>query len=426
MNTRVLAGVVLFLRSYQAHMPSRFRSDDQFVRPWEVICLESHFMRSCSKRILSVAAMLGLSSMPAFGQANLKIGAVFPISGGQSTYGEESINGIELALSDLKTSDPTLAAKISLIKEDEKSNPVDAATAVKKLLDVDKVDVVLGSVASSNTLSMTAAVLERGKVLLTPASTNPEVTKKGETIFRACFIDPFQGTVLANFALNNLGKKKAAILRDHKSDYSKGLAQFFEEAFVKGGGEIVASESYEQGKKDFKTQLTKLRAKKPEVLMVPGYYQEVGLIMKQAKQMGFNVVMLGGDGWDSPTLYELAGADAVSGHYFSSHFSADDTDPVVQKFVSSYKSRYGKAPGAMSALGYDSLLVLADAYKRAGSAESKALAKALAETKDLKGVSGTITMNANRDAEKDAVILKTEKDKAVFSAKVGSGGKTGH
>ena len=372
-------------------------------------------MRSSLKRFVSVAAILGFSSTVARAQVGLKIGAVFPMSGGQSTYGEESFNGIDLAL----------AAKIILVKEDEKSNPVDAATAVKKLLYVDKVDVVLGSVASSNTLSMTAAVLERGKVLLTPASTNPEVTKKGETIFRACFIDPFQGTVLANFALHNLGKKKAAILRDHKSDYSKGLAQFFEEAFTKGGGEIVASESYEQGKKDFKTQLTKLRAKKPEVLMVPGYYQEVGLIMKQARQMGFNVVMLGGDGWDSPTLYELAGPDAVVGHYFSSHFSADDTDPVVQKFVTSYKARFGKAPGAMSALGYDSLLVLADAYKRSGSAEAKTLAKSLAQTQAFKGVSGTITMNASRDAEKDAVILKTEKDKAVFSAKVGQGSKAG-
>jgi branched-chain amino acid transport system substrate-binding protein len=382
-------------------------------------------MRISVKWLAPVLATLGLVSGPSFAQS-LKIGAVFPISGGQSTYGEESINGIELALSDLKEKDPELAAKITLVKEDEKSNPVDAATAVKKLLDVDKVDVVLGSVASSNTLSMTAAVMERGKVLLTPASTNPEVTKKGDMIFRACFIDPFQGTVLANFALNNLGKKKAAILLDHKSDYSKGLAQYFEEAFTKGGGEIVGNESYEQGKKDFKTQLTKLRGKKPEVLVVPGYYQEVGLIMKQAKQMGFDVVMLGGDGWDSPTLFELAGADAVTGHYFSSHFSPDDTDPLVQKFVTSYQARFKKAPGAMSALGYDGLLVLADAFKRAGSNDPKAIQKALSEVKGFKGVSGTITMNAQRDAEKDAVILRTEKTKAVFAAKVGAGNKTGH
>lgn len=383
-------------------------------------------MRTSLKRLLSVVAMLGLSPVVASAQASLKIGAVFPISGGQSTYGEESINGIELALADLKANDPALAAKITLVKEDEKSNPVDAATAVKKLLDVDKVDVIIGSVASSNTLSMTAAVIERGKVLLTPASTNPEVTKKGEGIFRSCFIDPFQGTVLANFALNNLGKKKAAIFIDHKSDYSKGLAQFFEEAFTKGGGTIVANEAYEQGKKDFKTQLTKMRSKRPEILVVPGYYQEVGLIMKQAKQMGFDVIMLGGDGWDSPTLFELAGPDAVAGHYFSSHFSPDDTDPVVQKFVTAYKARFQKAPGAMSALGYDSLMVMADAFKRAASSDSKAIQKALSATQGFKGVSGTITMNAQRDAEKDAVVLKTEKDKAVFSAKIGAVAKAGH
>lgn len=364
---------------------------------------------------LSLAAVLVAG--PAFAQ-NLKVGAVFPLSGAQSTYGEESINGMNQALDELKAKDPTLAGKITVVKEDEKSNPVDAANAAKKLLSVDKVDVIFGTVASSNTLSMTAAVDAAGKPLVTPASTNPEVTKKGKMIFRTCFIDPFQGSVLANFALNNLQKKKAAILLDHKSDYSKGLAQYFEQAYKAGGGEIVAQEAYEAGKKDFKTQLTKIRAKKPDVLLVPGYYQEVGLIMKQAKQMGFNVTMLGGDGWDSPTLFELAGADAVKDHYFSSHFSPDDTDPAVQKFAANYKAKYKKAPGAMAALGYDSILVIADAYKRAGSNEPVKLAKALSETKGFKGVSGTLTIDANRDAVKDAVVLKTLADKAVFAAKI--------
>jgi branched-chain amino acid transport system substrate-binding protein len=228
--------------------------------------------------------------------------------------------------------------------------------------------------------------------------------------------------VLANFAINNLSKKKAAILLDHKSDYSKGLAQFFKEAFQAGGGTIVAEESYEAGKKDFKTQLTKIRAKNPEVLLVPGYYQEVGLIMKQAKQMGFAVTMLGGDGWDSPTLYQLAGADAVKDHYFSSHFSADDTDPAVQKFVKAYTDKYKKAPGAMAALGYDGILVIADAFKRAGSNDAAALKKAIASTSGFKGVSGVININAQRDAEKEAVVLKTLGDKAVFAAKVAPGG----
>lgn len=351
----------------------------------------------------------------------LTVGTAFPMSGPQSTYGEESLNGVALALDDLKASDAALAGQITIVKEDEKSNPVDAATAVKKLLSVDKVDVVFGSVASSNTLAMTAAVIEAGKPLVTPASTNPEVTKKGDLVFRTCFIDPFQGSVLANFTLSNLGKKKAAILLDHKSDYSKGLAQFFEAAFKAGGGEIVATEAYEAGKKDFKTQLTKLKAKKPDVLLVPGYYQEAGLIMKQAKQMGFDVPMLGGDGWDSPTLFELAGADAVKGHYFSSHFSPDDTDPAVQKFVKAYTDRFKKAPGAMAALGYDGILVIADAYKRAGSNAPDAMKKALASTSGFKGVSGVITINQHRDAEKSAVVLKTEATKAVFAAKVGSG-----
>jgi branched-chain amino acid transport system substrate-binding protein len=377
------------------------------------------------KNVIALSTALTLS-VPAFAADTLKVGSIFPMSGAQATYGEESTNGLELALSDLKAKDAALAAKITVVKEDEKSNPIDAATAVKKVLNVDKADIIFGSVASSNTLSMTAAVLEAGKPLVTPASTNPEVTKKGDLIFRTCFIDPFQGSVLANFALNNLGKKKAAILLDHKSDYSKGLAQFFEQAFKAGGGEIVANEAYEAGKKDFKTQLTKIRGKKPDVLLVPGYYQEAGLIMKQAKAMGFNVIMLGGDGWDSPVLFELAGADAVQGHYFSSHFSADDTDPAVQKFVKDYTAKYKKAPGAMAALGYDGILVIADAFKRAGSNDPAALKKALASTSGFKGVTGAISINNSRDAEKEAVVLKTLGDKAVFAAKVAPGGSKSH
>lgn len=381
-----------------------------------------------TSRCAFVAALLVTLAPTAFGADTLKVGSVFPVSGPQSTFGEESVNGIDLALATLKTTDPALAAKITLVKEDDKSNPVDAANAVKKVLNVDKVDIVFGTVASSNTLAMTKAAIDAGKPLVTPASTNPQVTKEGENIFRTCFIDPFQGAVLANFALNNLGKKKAAILLDHKSDYSKGLAQFFKEAFAAGGGSVVAEESYEAGKKDFKTQLTKIRGKGPEVLLIPGYYQEVGLIMKQAKQMGFQVTMLGGDGWDSPTLYQLAGADAVKDHYFSSHFAADDTDPLVQKFVKSYTEKYKAAPGAMAALGYDGILVIADAFKRAGTNDAAALKKALSSTSGFKGVSGVININAARDAEKDAVVLKTLGDKAVFAAKVAptGGAKKSH
>lgn len=386
-------------------------------------------MKSSRTPSIILQICLALSAAPqAFAGNNLKIGVVFALSGGQSTYGQESLEGLQLAFDELKAKDPALASKISLVTEDEKSNPVDAANAAKKVLSVDKVDIIYGTVASSNTLSMVSPALEAQKPLVTPASTNPEVTKKSDLIFRTCFIDPFQGSVLANFAKEKLGKKKAAILVDFKSDYSKGLAQYFEEAFKAGGGEIVAKESYEAGKKDFKTQLVKIRMKQPEVLLVPGYYQEVGLIMKQAKQMGFNVTMLGGDGWDSPTLYELAGADAVKDHYFSSHFAADDTDATVQTFVKSFSSKFKKAPGAMAALGYDGFLVIADAFKRAGSNDPQALKKALAATAGLRGVTGMISINTSHDAEKDAVVLKTLGDKAVFSAKISptTGSKKSH
>lgn len=367
----------------------------------------------------SIAVFLGAAASSALAADQLKVGAVFPLSGAQSTYGEESVNGMDLALGDLKAAAPALAAKLTVVKEDEKSNPIDAATAAKKVLNVDNVDLVFGTVASSNTLSMTSVVMAAGKPLVTSASTNPEVTKKGPMIFRTCFIDPFQGSVLASFALHNLHKKTAAVLLDAKSDYSKGLAQYFEEAFKAGGGQVVTTEAYEAGKKDFKTQLTKIRAKHPDVLLVPGYYQEVGLIMKQAHQMGYKVTMLGGDGWDSPTLYELAGADAVKDHYFSTHFAPDDKDPRVQAFVKQYTDRYKKAPGAMAALGYDGILVVADAFKRAGTNDPAAMAKALAATSGLKGVTGSITIDKGHDAQKDAVVLKTLGDKAVFEAKIG-------
>ncbi len=378
-------------------------------------------MRRLHYFILGIALSVATAAL-AGDSSKLKIGAIFALSGAQSSFGEESMNGVDLALADLAKQDPALAERITVVREDEKSSAEDAVNAVKKVLNVDNVDLVFGTVASTNTLAMIKWAEEAGKPLVTPASTNPEVTKRSPLVFRTCFIDPFQGSVLAKFATQNLSKRRAAILLDHKSDYSIGLAQFFEEGFKAAGGVIVAREAYEPGKKDFKTQLTKIRTHRPDVLLVPGYYQDVGLVMKQANQMGFNITILGGDGWDSPVLFELAGQRAATGHYFSTHFAPDDSDPLVQKFVADYKARFGKVPGAMASLGYDGIMIIADAFKRGGSSTPAALQGALASLVDFKGVSGKTTINAQHDAVKDIVILKTTGTTASFETKIGISG----
>jgi branched-chain amino acid transport system substrate-binding protein len=235
------------------------------------------------------------------------------------------------------------------------------------------------------------------------------VTQLGDYIFRVCFIDPFQGSVMAKFAVESLKKKRAAILRDIRSDYSMGLANYFAEDLKKRGGEIVADVSYSQGDVDFKSQLTAIKAKAPEVLFVPGYYTEVGIIAKQAKEVGLKADLLGGDGWDSEKLTEIGGP-AIYGAYFSSHYSHEDQNPVVQAFVKNYQARYKRVPNSLAAMGYDAAKVAIDALKRTQELTPKAVRDAIAQTKDFAGVTGTITINEQRDAVKSAVVLKVAGD----------------
>lgn len=350
-------------------------------------------------------------------ETEIKIGTVFAMTGGIATYGQESLNGIKLALKDINKNG-VLGKKIKIISEDNRSEPTDAASAVKKLIEVDKVSIVIGSVASTNTLAG-APIAQKAQIpLLTPASTNEKVTQVGNFISRTCFTDEFQGVVMAKFAADNLKKKKAAIIIDTSSDYSKGLARVFKKEFTKLGGEIIPDEfSYIQKDTDFRSLLRKVKRRKPDVIFLPGYYTEAGLILKQARSMGIDLPFLGGDGWDSPDLQKLAG-DAVKGNYISSHFAADDSDKLVQSFVKSYTATYGNKPGAMAALGYDAILVVADALKRAGSTEPKALNAAIAATKGFQGVTGLITIDANRNARKSAVVLETTPAGNIFNSKV--------
>src|SRR5581483_4121245 len=291
------------------------------------------------------------------------------------------------------------------------------AVVVTKLITQEKAQVILGEVASSLSLAAAPICQEHKIPMISPSSTNPKVTQVGDHIFRVCFIDPFQGQVMADFAMSHLMAKTAAILRDEKSDYSMGLADFFIKRFKEKGGTIVLDQSYVAGDVDFKSQLTTIREQKPDVIFVPGYYGEVGLIAKQARELGSKVALLGGDGWDSSKLYEIGGK-ALDGCYFSSHYSSDSTDPKVRDFVKKYQAKYGQVPDALATLGYDAAGVLVAAMRNSKSLDSADVRDAIAATKNFAGVTGTISLDADRNAVKPAVVLKISNSKSSFVSTV--------
>jgi branched-chain amino acid transport system substrate-binding protein len=239
------------------------------------------------------------------------------------------------------------------------------------------------------------------------------VTKKGDYIFRICFIDPFQGETMARFAYHSLGVKRAAVLKDIKNDYSVGLAEFFIQTFTGLGGEIVANESYSEGDIEFRAQITSIKTQNPDAVFIPGYYTEVGLIARQARELGITVPLLGGDGWDSPETVKIGG-EAVNGCYFSNHYAADDTSQVVQEFIRKFRARYNEIPDAMAVLGYDAAYILADAIRRAGATDRAKIRDALATTENFPGVSGMITIDEQRNARKKIVVLKIENGQVRF------------
>lgn len=337
----------------------------------------------------------------------IMIGNYGSLTGSEATFGLSTRDGIQLAIDEVNAAGGIGGKKVEMKVYDNGGKPEEARVTVEKLINNDKVVALLGEVASTRSLAA-APVAQQYKVpMITPSSTNPEVTKKGDYIFRVCFIDPFQGEVMAKFAFNTLKMKKAAVLRDSKSDYSMGLADFFIQKFKSLGGEIIADEKYQSGDVDFKAQLTSLKEKTPEFIFVPGYYTEVGLIARQAKELGLKQPLLGGDGWDSPKLAEIGG-DAINGSYFSNHYTAEDPRPEVQQFVSKYKAKFNTVPDGLAAAGYDAAQVLFEALKKIKTTDGKELRDSIAATKDYKGVTGTITLNADRDAVKSAVVLKVE------------------
>ena len=339
--------------------------------------------------------------------AEILVGEYGSFTGSEATFGISTSNGIKMALDEINKSGGVKGKQIKLISLDNQGKSEEAASAVTRLITQNGVIAVIGEVASSRSLAAAPIAQQNHIPMISPSSTNPKVTEVGDYIFRVCFIDPFQGTVMAKFANENLKAKKVAILRDVKSDYSVGLADYFIKKFKDLGGEVVSDQSYQSGEMDFKAQLTQIKAAKPDAVFVPGYYTEVGLIARQARQLGLNVPLMGGDGWDSAKLFEIGGP-AINGNYFSNHYTTESTEPVVVEFIKKYKERYGDTPDGLAALGYDSAKVLAEAMKRTANLKPSEIRDEIAKTKDFNGVTGKITIDAQRNAVKPAVVVKVD------------------
>jgi branched-chain amino acid transport system substrate-binding protein len=372
------------------------------------------------KRILPsltiiASLLMTFACQPSSNANKVRVGVFMSLTGSTANFGISSTNGIKMAADEINAAGGINGKQVELNIQDDRSDAQEAATIVTKFVTQDAVHAILGEVASSRSIAA-APIAQNAKIpMLTPSSTNPEVTRKGDYIFRSCFIDPVQGAAIAQFAARTLGAKRAAIMVDRKNDYSTGLEKFIGQTFTKLGGQIVVTQSYQEGDQDFNAQLTSIKGSNPEVIFVPGYYNDVGLIAKQARDKGMNVPLLGGDGWDAEQLYKIGGT-ALNGSFFSNHYSPYDSDPQVQKFVSNYKARYNSLPDALAATAYDAAHIMFDAIKRASSLEGKAIRDALAATKDFPGVTGKVTFNENRDAVKPIVMIEI-KDGGIYSVR---------
>jgi len=355
---------------------------------------------------------------------DILIGHYASMTGDTATFGVSADEGIRLAMNEINAAGGVMGRKVRVITTDDRSLSDEAKTAVERLINQDKVVALLGEIASSRSIAGAPVAQDAQIPMLSPGSTNPKVTEVGDYIFRACFIDPFQGEALARFAMDELKLKKFAFLYPINSDYGVGLRDYISQTLKKKGGQVVGEQSYtEKSDVDFRAQLTKLKAANPEAIFVTGYYTEAGLIAQQARELGLNIPLIGGDGWDSDQTVQIGGK-AVDGCYFSNHYSADEDRPEVKKFVDSYKATFKnpdgspKLPDAMAVLGYDAMKLMADAIKRAGNTEGPKIRDALAATKDFPGASGVITIDDKRNAKKAIVILKIDGGKFKYVARI--------
>jgi branched-chain amino acid transport system substrate-binding protein len=347
-------------------------------------------------------------------RSTIQIGFFGDLTGPTFNFGLSAKNGVLMAADEINQTGGINGHPIDIVIEDDKGSPAEAAQVTGKLIDRYKVIAIIAAGASGNSLAAAPKAQSAHVPLIAPSSTNPAVTQAGDYIFRACFIDAFQGEVMAKFAANTLKAKKAAIMLDFNSPYRRGLTEFFEFSFAKMNGQILLKQSYSQGDANYRGQLSLIKAANPDVIYIPGYYGDVAIIARQARQLGLTVPLLGADGWDAPELWELGG-DALNGSYISNHYSADDPSETIQHFVHGYRQRYGNlTPDAHAALAYDALRFLAEAIQRAGTTEGPKLREALAETKNFPGVTGIISMDRNRNAVKPAVVLKLEDGRYVY------------
>jgi branched-chain amino acid transport system substrate-binding protein len=350
-------------------------------------------------------------------RTTIKIGYFGDLSGPTYNFGQSAQNGVLMAAAQINQDGGINGRRIDVVLEDDRGSPEEAARKTAKLIDQDKVVAIIAGGVSGNSRAAAPKAQSSRIPLISPSSTDPAVTQAGDYIFRTCFVDSFQGEVMANFAANTLKARKAAILFDFNSPYGRGLTEFFELSFRKLGGEIVKL-SYTQGDADFKGQLSSIKAAEPDVIYIPGYYGEVARIAKQARALGLEQPLLGGDGWDAPELWQLGG-DALNGSYITTHYSVDDPSPGIQSFVQEYKQRYQNlVPDAHAALAYDATRLLFAAIKRAGTTDRVQLREALAQTKDFDGVTGLISIDAQRNAVKPAVVLKLQDASFIYQGKI--------
>lgn len=360
--------------------------------------------------LAALATLVGCSRS----RDTIKVGEYASLTGKEAGFGQTSHHGVVLAIEEINAAGGVLGKQLELVFEDNQTKPGESATAAKKLLSREKVVALIGEVSSGRSLEA-APIAQAAKIpMIAPAATNAKVTQVGNYIFRVCFIDPFQGTVMAKFAKDDLKAKKVAILSSVSNAYSLGLAKYFKETFVPAGGVVAAEKNFSEGDKDFRAQLTAVKAANVDAVFVPGYYTESALIVRQARELGLKMPFFGGDGWEDEQLLNIGG-EALNGCFYSTHFSPENTDAAVAKFVAKYKGRWnGEVPGAFSALGYDAVYVLADAIKRAGTTDGPKLRDALAATKNFAGASGVTTLDQDRNASKPATIIALKGGKATF------------
>ncbi len=385
--------------------------------------MKTRMITGTAAALVAATILTGCGGSKAGSGDTIKIGMNLELTGGQAAYGNDSQKGAQLAVEEINKNGGVLGKKLELVPADNKSEPSEAAAAAQKLAD-EGVVTVIGPLTTSAMLAA-VPIMDGAKVpSVTPSATNPKVTVDEKTgkvlpyVFQTCFIDPYQGEVMANYAYKELNARKAVILIDNSSDYAKGLSKYFEDNFTKLGGEVLGSEAYLQKDTDFNATLTKIKALNPDFVYVPGYYQEVGLILKQARAMGMTMAFGGGDGWDSPTLSEIAGPDALVNAYCSTLFTAEEGNKKSEAFIKAYQDKYSAVPSYFSALTYETVQLLAKALGNANSTEPDKVRDALEKVSDFEGLAGSMKFNANHNAIRPAYILTYKDGKPVFAGKI--------